>query len=118
MHFLKYLNKRSHGTDRQSSRFPPKSMFGNQRKICSKFQGCILNLIEHFSFFPLTCKQKLHRRYSTGSSISTSLKLMIKTPEQHHWHRSCAFIVEFDQILYIGFHKYFAYYINSCVYYF
>ena len=55
-------------------------------------------------------QRKLHCRCSTGSSIPTPLKLSIKTPEQYHSCCSCALRVDFEQILYIGFHAYLAYF--------
>ena len=56
--------------------------------------------------------KKLHRRCSAGSSIRTPLKLSIKSPEQHHSRRPCAYIV--DQILYIRFDAHLTYFTNSC----
>ena len=42
-------------------------------------------------------------------SIRTPLKLMIKTSEQRHSRHSCAFVVDLEHILHIGFHAYFTY---------
>ena len=47
-----------------------------------------------------------HGKCLTGSSITTRLKLMIKTPEEHHSRCSCAFIVDLKQILDIGWMKF------------
>ena len=38
---------------------------------------------------------------------------MMKAPEQNQSFRSCAFIVDFEQILSIGFHAYLTYFANS-----
>ena len=55
--FLKYLNKCAHETGRKSSNNPATSKLSNQSKICSKFQRCIYNLVENFSFCLLNCKK-------------------------------------------------------------
>ena len=44
--------------------------------------------------------------------LPTPLKMTMKTPKQHQ-SRSCAFIVGFEQILYIDFHAYLTYFRNS-----
>ena len=110
---LKYLDKCVRETARKSSSNPTKSKSSFQSKICSKFQRCIQNPVENFSFCLLKCKKRL-RKCSARSSIPTPTKLTIKTPEQHHSHRSCAFTVDFEQILYIGFHAYWTYFTNVC----
>ena len=50
----------------------------------------------------------------TGSSIPTPLKLTIKTSEQQLLCCPCAFIVDFEQILSIGFYAYLTYFTNTC----
>ena len=110
--FLKCLNKCAHETGRKSSSNPAKSKSSNQSKICSKFQRCIFRTQLKISAFVHWISKKLYRRCSTGSSIPTPLKLLIKTPEQHHSSRSCVFVV--DQILCIDFHAYLTYFRNSC----
>ena len=37
---------------------------------------------------------------NTRTTCEMCLKLTTKTPEQHQWHRSDAFIVNIEQILY------------------
>ena len=53
--------------------------------------------------------KKLHCRCSTRSWIPIPLTLMM-----HQSPCSCAFIVGFQQILYIGFHAYLTYFRNQC----
>ena len=57
----------------------------------------IWKFIENFSFCHLNSK-KLQRTCLTGSSLPTSLKLKMKTPEQRLLCCSCTFIVDFEQI--------------------
>ena len=40
---------------------------------------------------------KVNNRNS-GTRCEICSKLTIKTPERHHWHRSCVFIVKFQHI--------------------
>ena len=64
----------------------------------------------------LELQKTLQRTCLTESTIPTPLKVTIETPEQHLLCCSCAFIVDFEQILSIGFHVYLTYFIKSCFY--
>ena len=80
----------------------------------STVQRHIYNPVENFSFSLLTIfAKKLYLRCSVGSSISRSLKLTIKAPEQRQACHSYVFIFDFEHILNIACHAYFSYFAHK-----
>ena len=74
-------------------------------KSAQSFRGVFRTQLKILAFI-LGIEKKLQRKCLTRSSIPTPLKLTIKTSEQQLLYCSCAFIVDFEQILFIGFHAY------------
>ena len=73
----------------------------------------LLNPVENFSFCSLNYEKISNIDVRLGLNTHT-LKLTIETPEQHQLCYSCGFILNFEQILILGFHAYLRYFTNSC----
>ena len=74
-------------------------------KILKKSQKNVRNRIQFQSLYTVVCSQcppEIHlfkvNNGSTKTMSENSSKLTIKTPEQHHWHRSDVFIDNFEHI--------------------
>ena len=89
-------------------------------KPVQSFKNVFRTQSKIWAFVYWIAKTKLHRRCSTSVWIPAPLKLIMKTPEQYQSPCYCAFIVGFQQILYIHIHvyAYLTYFRNSCFHFF